>query len=168
MTHPTNIAIKIPPRGSIIWLVKKSVASKKFFPKIVNSDSRLKDKALNSPKNQATRPNKEVAVILFIFNDSINQARDRADKESPMAALNRRVIIFVILALIIFTQVAPVFLNVPTVIPTVIEGFSFLGIELTPDKIEYITVEGLLKLDSVFQWTTIIIEFYFGAQLAKG
>ena len=51
---------------------------------------------------------------------------------------------------------------------TVIEGFSFLGIELTPDKIEYITVEGLLKLDSVFQWTTIIIEFYFGAQLAKG
>jgi hypothetical protein len=74
----------------------------------------------------------------------------------------------VLLGIIIFTQVAPVFLNVPTVIPTVIEGFSFLGIELTPDKIEYITVEGLLKLDSVFQWTTIIIEFYFGAQLAKG
>ncbi len=42
------------------------------------------------------------------------------------------------------------------------------GLELTPDKIEYITVEGMLKLDEVFRWTTIIIEFYFGAQLAKG
>jgi|TARA_R110001583_G_scaffold2139_1_gene15613 hypothetical protein len=98
----------------------------------------------------------------------ISSARKEARNESPWAALNRRVIIFVLLGIIIFTQVAPVFLNVPTVIPTVIEGFSFLGIELTPDKIEYITVEGLLKLDSVFQWTTIIIEFYFGAQLAKG
>ena len=98
----------------------------------------------------------------------IGSARKAARNESPWAALNRRVIIFVLLGIIIFTQVAPVFLNVPTVIPTVIEGFSFLGIELTPDKIEYITVEGLLKLDSVFQWTTIIIEFYFGAQLAKG
>ena len=98
----------------------------------------------------------------------VDSARKAARNESPWAALNRRVIIFVLLGIIIFTQVAPVFLNVPTVIPTVIEGFSFLGIELTPDKIEYITVEGLLKLDSVFQWTTIIIEFYFGAQLAKG
>ena len=120
-------------------------------------------------KSQAAAENQKLMIQnLQARNDSINQARDRADKESPMAAWNRRIIILVILALIIFTQVAPVWFNVPTVIPTVIEGFSFLGIELTPDKIEYITVEGLLKLDSVFQWTTIIIEFYFGAQLAKG
>jgi hypothetical protein len=74
----------------------------------------------------------------------------------------------VLLGIIVFTQAAPVFLNIPTVIPTVIEGFSLFGLELTPDKIEYITVEGMLKLDEVFRWTTIIIEFYFGAQLAKG
>ena len=103
-------------------------------------------------------------------NDSINQARDRADKESPMAALNRRVIIFVILSLIIFTQVAPVFFNVPTVVPTIIEGASILGFELTPDTVEYVTVQAgaVLKFDEVFAWATMIIEFYFGAQLAKG
>jgi hypothetical protein len=103
-------------------------------------------------------------------NDSINQARDKADKESPMAALNRRVIIFVILALIIFTQVAPVFFNVPTVIPNTIEGFSFFGIQFTPDIVEYIEIQAgsVLKMDEIFGWATMIIEFYFGAQLAKG
>jgi len=25
-----------------------------------------------------------------------------------------------------------------------------------------------LKFDEIFQWATMIIEFYFGAQLAKG
>ena len=98
----------------------------------------------------------------------IDSARAAADKESPWAAMNRRVIIFVLLGIIVFTQVAPVFLDVPTVIPTLIKGTSFLGFDITPDKIEYITVKGMLKLDEVFKWTTLIVEFYFGAQLAKG
>jgi len=120
-------------------------------------------------KSQASQENQKLMIqSLQVRNDSINQARDRADKESPMAALNRRVIIFVILALVIFTQVAPVFWDVPTVIPTVIEGASFLGLQLTPDVIEYVTVEGMLKFDEIFKWATMIIEFYFGAQLAKG
>jgi hypothetical protein len=34
--------------------------------------------------------------------------------------------------------------------------------------VEYKSVEGLLKLDEIFKWATMIIEFYFGAQLAKG
>ena len=102
-------------------------------------------------------------------NDSINQARDRADKESPMAALNRRVIIFVILALIIFTQVAPPLMNIETVVPHLTEGISVLGFQLTRDTIEYVTVQAgaVLKLEEVFSWATMIIEFYFGAQLAK-
>ena len=105
---------------------------------------------------------------LQVRNDSINMARDRADKESPMAAMNRRIIILTILALVIFTQVAPVFWDIPTVIPTVIEGFNVLGFQLTPDVVEYVTVEGMLKFDEIFGWATMIIEFYFGAQLAKG
>ena len=120
-------------------------------------------------KSQAAAENQKLMIqSLQVRNDSINQARDRADKESPMAALNRRVIIFVILGLVIFTQVAPVFMDVPTVIPTVIKGASILGFQLTPDVVEYVTVEGMLKLNEVFSWATMIIEFYFGAQLAKG
>jgi hypothetical protein len=61
-----------------------------------------------------------------------------------------------------------VYFDVPTVIPTIVEGASFLGIQLTPDVVEYATVEGLLKMDEIFKWATMIIEFYFGAQLAKG
>ena len=122
-------------------------------------------------KSQAAAENQKLMMQQFAVRDkSINDARDRADKESPMAALNIRVIIFVILSLIIFTQVAPVFFNVPTVVPTVIEGASILGFELTPDTIEYVTVQAgaVLKFDEVFAWATMIIEFYFGAQLAKG
>jgi len=98
----------------------------------------------------------------------IDSARSFSEKESPWAAMNRRVIIFVLLGIIVFTQVAPVFLDVPTVIPTIIKGTSFLGFTISPDQIEYVTVKGMLKLDEVFKWTTLIVEFYFGAQLAKG
>ena len=100
---------------------------------------------------------------------AIDSAREMARTESPMAAMNRRGIILVILALIIFTQVAPPLMNIPTVVPTVKEGFSLLGITFVPDVIEYITVEAgaVLKLDEVFGWATMIIEFYFGAQIAK-
>ena len=50
----------------------------------------------------------------------------------------------------------------------IIIGFSFLGFQFTPDVVEYVTVEGMLKFDEIFKWATMIIEFYFGAQLAKG
>jgi len=82
--------------------------------------------------------------------------------------MNRRFIIIVILGLIIFTQIAPVWFDVPTVIPTVVKGLSFFGLQITPDVVEYVTVEGMLKFDEIFKWATMIIEFYFGAQLAKG
>jgi hypothetical protein len=120
-------------------------------------------------KSQAAQEQQKMMIEnLQVRNDSINQARSMAQKESPMAAMNRRIIILTILALVIFTQVAPVFWNVPTVIPTVTEGFSILGFQLTADEIEYVTVEGMLKFDEIFRWATMIIEFYFGAQLAKG
>ena len=120
-------------------------------------------------KSQAASENQKLMIqSLQVRNDSINMARDRADKESPMAAWNRRFIIIVILGLIIFTQVAPVWFDVPTVVPTIVKGASVLGFQLTPDVIEYVTVEGMLKFDEIFQWATMIVEFYFGAQLAKG
>ena len=121
--------------------------------------------ALNQQAKQDQQ--KQMLDVFAARSQNIEEARAQANKESPMAALNRRVIIFVILGLVIFTQVAPVFLDVPTVIPTVEKGFSLLGFELTPDKVEYITVKGMLKLDEVFQWATLIVEFYFGAQIAK-
>lgn len=120
-------------------------------------------------KSQASSDNQKLMLEAFAAkNEAINNARDRADKESPMAAWNRRFIIISILGLIIFTQVAPVLFNVETVIPTVKEGFSLLGFNITPDQIEYVTVRGLIKFDEVFTWATMIVEFYFGAQLAKG
>ena len=122
-------------------------------------------------KSQAAQEQQKLMIQnMNARNDSINQAREAEKTESVGAALNRRVIIFVILALIIFTQVAGPLLNIETVVPTVIEGISFLGIQLTRDTMEYVTVQSgaVLKLSEVFSWATTIIEVYFGAQLGKG
>jgi len=97
----------------------------------------------------------------------IDKAREQANKESPMAAMNRRIIILTILALIIFTQIAPPLLDIQTVIPVVEKGTSFLGLDITSDKTTFIPVDGLVKYEEVFGWASMIIEFYFGAQLAK-
>ena len=121
-------------------------------------------------KQHAASENQKLMMQQFAAkNEAINEAREMARTESPMAAMNRRVIILVILALIIFTQVAPPLMNIPTVVPTIKEGFSLMGITFVPDVIEYVTVEAgaVLKLDEVFGWATMIIEFYFGAQIAK-
>jgi len=120
-------------------------------------------------KSQASTDNQKLLLEAFAAkNDALNNLRDRADKESPMAAWNRRIIILVILALIIFTQIAPVF-NVDTVIPTINEAYSLFGIKFGTDTVTYERVtNAIIKYDEVFKWATMIIEFYFGSQLAKG
>ena len=54
---------------------------KKVSSKIVNSERRLKERALKSPKNHATKPKRRVAVILLILRDSISQATPGSIKE---------------------------------------------------------------------------------------
>jgi len=114
-------------------------------------------------KSQASSDLQKLQLeALVARSDVINKARENERTESPMSALNRRVIIFVILGLVVFTQVAPVLFNVQTVIPTIREGFSLFGIQIGADEIEYVTVKGMLKLNEVFSWATMIVEFYFG------
>jgi len=121
----------------------------------------IKSKAAQDSLNLAIMANKSNA-------DIINQAREQSNKESPMAALNRRVIIFVILSLIVFSLIAPVVFDIPTAVPIVHEGFSFLGFQFTADEVEYQLVSGLIKYDEIWAFASTIINFYFGSQLAKG
>ena len=99
-------------------------------------------------------------------NQSINMARDMASKESPFAAMNRRIIILVILGLLVAIQFAPL-AGLDTVIPTIQEGFSILGIQLTPDTTTYETVSGMVKNPEVYAFAELIISFFFGTQIAK-
>lgn len=95
-----------------------------------------------------------------------DKIREQMNKESPMAAMNRRIIILTILGLIIFTQVAPVFMDISTVIPVVEKSSSFLGFG-GGETTTFIPVEGLVKYEEIFSWASLIIEVYFGGQLAK-
>ncbi len=123
---------------------------------------------LTALKSQAASDNQKLMIeALSAKAGIIDSAREQSNKESPWAALNRRVIIFVILFLVALYPLSGI-IGIDTVIPVVEKGFSFLGIEITPDQTEYITVSGLLKFPEIFGWAQLIIEFYFGAQLAKG
>ena len=96
----------------------------------------------------------------------IDKAREQANKESPMAAMNRRIIILTILGLIIFTQVAPPLMDIKTTIPVIEKSNGFLGFG-GGETTTFVEVAGLVKYDEIFKWAAMIIEFYFGAQLAK-
>jgi len=89
-------------------------------------------------------------------NNSINQARDMAAKESPFAAMNRRIIILVILGLLVAIQFAPV-AGLDTVIPTVKEGFSILGIKLGADVTTYDTVSGMVKNPEIYAFAEMML-----------
>lgn len=119
--------------------------------------------------NQENRAEEQRLTLQLLSskNEVLNSAREHSKTESPMAAWNRRLIILVILSLIVVYVMAPLFFNVPTAVPVIQEGFSFLGIQLTADEVEYKLVHGLVKYDEIFKWGSVIIEFYFGAQLAK-
>jgi len=120
-------------------------------------------------RSQASTNNQKLLLEAFaVRNGELNSVREREDKEPPAAAWNRRFIILSLIGLVIFLQVAPVIFDIETVIPTVREGFTFLGFQITPDKIEYISVSGMMKFTEIFEWVTLIVEVYFGAQLAKG
>lgn len=120
--------------------------------------------------NQENRAEEQRLTLQLLSskNTSLSQAREHSTKESPMAAWNRRFIILVILSLIVLYVVAPLVFDMPTAVPIVQEGLSFLGFQLTSDQVEYKLVHGLVKYDEIFKWGSVIIEFYFGAQLAKG
>jgi len=115
--------------------------------------------------------NEQQSQMLDAFaarSQSIDAARIAANKESPMAALNRRLIIWVMLALIVTYVLAPILFDIPTAVPIIQEGISFLGFDITSDTVEYTMVRGLVKYDEIFEWTSLIVEMYFGSSLAKG
>jgi len=116
---------------------------------------------------QAHDQNKLMLEVLAAKSEQIDKARESAKNESPMAAWNRRILMIVILALVAIYPLAGIF-GIETVIPVTTEGFSFLGLFSIGGGTTFETVKGLYKFDEIFHWATMIIEFYFGGQLAKG
>ena len=80
-------------------------------------------------KSQASSDALQLAILGNQENTlALDKAREQSNNESPMAALTRRTIIYVILGLVVFSLAAPVIFDIPTVIPTVREGIEFFGL----------------------------------------
>jgi len=114
---------------------------------------------------QKSEQQKLMIQAMSANNKAIDKAREYAAKESPYAAFTRRVIFFVILGLVCVYVLAPVLFDTPTVIPVIDKGISVLGLQITEDTTEYITVNGLPKYEEVFTWTSNIVSFYVGSQI---
>ena len=99
-------------------------------------------------------------------NQSINMARDFAVKETKFSAMNRRILILAVLACLLVIQFAPL-AGLDTVMPTVKEGFSVLGIKLTPDTTTYEVVSGMVKNSEIFAFSELILSFFFGSALCR-
>lgn len=115
---------------------------------------------------QAHEQQKILMAQLSAKTEQIAAAREQSMKESPFAAWNRRILILVILALVAVYPIAGIF-GVDTVVKTTTEGVSLLGIIEFGGGETFNTIKGLYKFDEIFQWATLIVEFYFGGQLAK-
>ena len=121
-------------------------------------------------KSKAADDNQKLMIQQMNANAvSTNAARDFSKTESPYAAFNRRFIIIVILGLIVFLQIAPVVFDIPTAIKVTQEGWGIFGsIPFTPDVVEYIQVAGVIEYESIWNFSSLIVSFYFGSSLAKG
>ena len=115
---------------------------------------------------QAHDQQKLMLETLAAKSGEIDKAREYALKESPFAAWNRRILILVILTLVAIYPLAGVF-GVDTVVKTTTEGVSILGLFSFGGGESFHTIKGLYKFDEIFAWATMIVEFYFGGQLAK-
>ena len=99
-------------------------------------------------------------------NQSINMARDFAVKETKFSAMNRRILILAVLACLLVIQFAPL-AGLDTVMPTVKEGFSVLGLKLTPDTVTYEVVSGMVKNPEIYSFAELILSFFFGSALCR-
>jgi len=115
---------------------------------------------------QAHETQKLMMAQFTAKTEQIDKAREQSMQESPFAAWNRRILILVILSLVAIYPLAGI-MGVDTVVKSTSEGFSFLGLFSIGGGESFTTIKGLYKFDEIFQWATMIVEFYFGGQLAK-
>ena len=99
-------------------------------------------------------------------NQSINMARDFAVKETKFSAMNRRILILSVLACLLVIQFAPL-AGLDTVMPTIKEGFSVLGLKLTPDTVTYEVVSGMVKNPEIYSFAELILSFFFGSDMCR-
>tara|TARA_B100000768_G_scaffold46585_1_gene45410 strand:- start:391 stop:609 length:219 start_codon:yes stop_codon:yes gene_type:complete len=70
--------------------------------------------------------------------------------------------------MVVFLQVSPVLFDIPTVIEVTEKGLSLFGIiPLTADQTTFQSVDGVIAYSELFEWTTLVVSFYFGSSLAQ-
>lgn len=118
-------------------------------------------------KSQAASDNQRLMLEAFAAkNESIAAAREFSKTEGVGAQYFRRALVFVLLSFVLIYLLAPIFGT--DLVVKISDNTSLLFGLVEFDSSEFKTISGLFKFDEIFGWVTMIIEFYFGGQLAKG
>ena len=119
--------------------------------------------------NKAQRESRERKFLLQALvekNKSTQEARTFANKENNVGRWFRRTLVIIILMFFIMPYLLAPFFDIDLVLQTKQKTMYLFGlVELEYTKFK--TISGLMKFDEIFNWATMILEFYFGSQFAR-
>lgn len=98
--------------------------------------------------------------------ENLGAAREVADNEDKGAKVFRRTLVFVVLSFVLIIIVVPPMFDIPLVVQMKDTTSILYGL-IEFDTNEFKQINGLLKFTEIFDWSLMILEFYFGGQMAK-
>lgn len=110
----------------------------------------------------------EQKLILQALSAKNNVLESARKYDTPASAGNRRAILWFLISVIFVFVVGYAVFDVPIYVEQITPSSSYLfGLFETKESVDWIKIEGIPAFDKVFGWMTMIIEFWFGAQVAK-
>ena len=105
---------------------------------------------------------------LIALNAQAAEYKAVREFQTPSANAARRTILLFLVAMVSTFVLGYAVFGVPVYVEQITEAQSYLlGLITTPATTEWIKIEGIPAFKSIFSWMAMIIEFWFGAQLAK-
>lgn len=98
-----------------------------------------------------------------------NQSIDVARKyDTPAANASRRLLLWFLMLAIMFSMVGYVVTGSPIYVEQVVKDPSFLfGLIGGGEHVEWVKIEGIPSFEELFIWMQVLVEFWFGATLAR-
>ena len=113
--------------------------------------------------------NKQRQEMMIKALSAQNQSLDMARKyDTPVANASRRLLLWFLMAAIMLSMLGYVAFDAPIYVEQVVKDPSFLfGLIGGGEHIEWKEIRGIPSFQELFVWMQILIEFWFGATLAR-
>lgn len=117
-------------------------------------------------KSQDARVREELLIKgLSARTAVVEKAREH---QTPASNAARRVILFFLVFAISLSMLGYVLFDVPIFVEETVKSREYLfGLIGGTERTVWTKIEGIPSFEEIFTWMTILIEFWFGSQIAK-